>query len=289
MLECIKDSNGRPVYYINEKRVNKITALAYAKSNNKKLPTFMRKGLREINKIEYKKVNQKNPNKLLEEIEILKKQIKQYQDENENLKNELFILNHRIAPHHSDFRDQDPNVMESSGNPEKETLDPVIRVPGLVFLNSEETSGLRVPTIIRKPNDWNNTQKQIFDIENKLLNKLESFIKDKNDITNMLEELNFNNDNLQLSDEDRDPKTGSDAFEEDSMFPLLNETEIEDFENIIYKIENNIKEAKYILKKISKIKRTFELSREDTGSGNFNNSYINNIINKALKFLKNIK
>jgi len=76
MLECIKDSNGRPVYYINEKRVNKITALAYAKSNNKKLPTFMRKGLREINKIEYKKVNQKNPNKLLEEIEILKKQIK---------------------------------------------------------------------------------------------------------------------------------------------------------------------------------------------------------------------
>ena len=38
------------VYYINEKRVNKITALAYDKSNNKKLPTFMRKGFREIDK-----------------------------------------------------------------------------------------------------------------------------------------------------------------------------------------------------------------------------------------------
>ncbi len=265
MLECIKDSNGRPVYYINGKRVNKITALAYAKSNNKKLPTFMRKGFRETDKIENKKVKQKNPNKLLEEIEILKKQIKQYQDENESLKKESENLKNKLFILEQISRNPDLGSGNQSHEPERLIQDQVV-------LNSIEDTRSSEETKLQKPDDWNNTQKTIFEIENKLLNKLESFIKDKNDIINTLEELNFNN-----------------RSEEEISSSVLNETEIEDFENIIYKIENNIKEAKYILKKISKIKRTFELPIEETGFGNFNDPYINNIINKGLKFLKNIK
>ena len=40
MLECVKDPDrkNRLIYYINNQRVDKLTALSYAKYNNIKLP-----------------------------------------------------------------------------------------------------------------------------------------------------------------------------------------------------------------------------------------------------------
>ncbi len=79
MLECIKDK-GRIVYYIDGKRVNKLTALAYAKSNNKKLPTVMRKGLR---------IFEKTDNTVVEELKTLKNEIKDKEIEKEKLLSEI--------------------------------------------------------------------------------------------------------------------------------------------------------------------------------------------------------
>ena len=43
MLECFKGKEGRLVYYLNGIRVNKAIAQAYAKQNNTKLPSCLRK------------------------------------------------------------------------------------------------------------------------------------------------------------------------------------------------------------------------------------------------------
>ena len=43
MLEYVRNGHGRPSYYINNQRVDKLTALSYAKANNIKLPIIVRK------------------------------------------------------------------------------------------------------------------------------------------------------------------------------------------------------------------------------------------------------
>ena len=89
MLECIKDK-GRIVYYIDGKRVNKLTALAYAKSNNKKLPTVMRKGLR---------IFEKTDNTVVEELKTLKNEIKDKEIEKEKLLSENTHFQHSCGLH----------------------------------------------------------------------------------------------------------------------------------------------------------------------------------------------
>jgi chromosome segregation ATPase len=88
MLECIKDVKGRPVYYIDGKRVTKLVALAYAKSNNKKLPTVMRKGLR---------IFEKTDNSTLEEIEQLKHSLEEKNTEISKLNEEIVSLRGEIS------------------------------------------------------------------------------------------------------------------------------------------------------------------------------------------------